>query len=275
MAEKRASKEKRQRRNRAQREARAARSARAGEATSIAKGEREPAVSAQPADTSTPKTSRVVDTDDPKAQRRAAAAERRAAARERMQARYPIPGQRAMFLGLIFTAVFVATTLFTEFPTRATVTTDDPRVESADDFLDGATILIAQEALGDDAPAVEIDIYENKKLFDARSVPVGVAILAVPSIICAVAYRFTKKPQRNTVWTICMFALTGYFMFAQPYSLFVMPSLVAVGVAAFQSRKAENAPRLAELRAQREAQRQARLADEDSGTASADDADEA
>lgn len=253
MADNRASKEKRQRRNRAERQARAARSARAGEATSISQREREPVTETT--------SSRVSDTTDPKAQRKTTAQERRAAARERMQARYPIPGQRAMFLGLIFTAVFVATTLFTEFPVRATVTTEDPRVETADDFLDGSTILIAQEALGDDAPAVDIDIYENQKLFDAKSTPVGIAILAIPSIICGAAYWFTKHPKRNTAWTLGLFALTGYFMFAQPYSLFIMPSLVAVGVGAFQSRKAENAPRLAELRAQREAQRQAREAE--------------
>lgn len=187
-----------------------------------------------------------------------------------MQSRYPIPGQRAMFLGLVFTLVFIGTTLFSEFPIPAEVPIDDPRVAEANDVLDHGMTSVAQEVLGDEAKEVEVTIYENTKLFDDKSPPAAAAILLIPSILCGLAYLYTKRPQRNTVWTVTLFAMTAYFMFSQPYSLFVLPTLVAVGVGSFQSRKATNEPRLIEMRSQREAQRQAKL-DAKAGGAGADE----
>lgn len=267
MADRKPNKDERQRRNRARRDARAARSAHAGEATAIARGEAEAAASK----TTSSRVDRNASEGKPA---KAGVQDRRAAAKERMKARYPIPGQRAMFLGMVFTAVFIATTLFTEFPIPDTVPENDPRVEDADsvDELHGSVAEAGQAALGDASEPLDVRIYENGRLLDEEDpVPAGLILLA-PSAICAGAYWFTKREQRNTVWTMALFALTGYFMFAQPYSLFVLPSLVAVGVGAFQSRKAANEPRMAELRAQREARLAAKAAeakgadaDEDAG----------
>lgn len=267
MADNRGNKDKRQRRNRAEREARAARSKHAGEATAIARGEADPA----PKQASTRASARAAGDATATGGGKPTAVDRRAAARERMKARYPIPGQRAMFMGLLFTLVFVVTTFITDFPIPDEVSEDDPRVDTADDVDDPAgngIIEAVQQALGDDAPPRQVRIYENSRLFDEEEPAVAGLILLLPTMVCGVAYLVRNSERRDLLWTMALFAMTGYFMFAQPYSLFALPSLVAVGIGTFQSRRATQEPRMAELRAQREA----RAAEAKAAKANKDDA---
>ena len=253
-------KDKRRRQNLARRAAREARSAHAGEATSVGESGHEvaPVTSSRAKDRPAPSSS----TTDGKP----SAQDRRAAAKARMEARYPIPGQRAMFMGLAFAAVFAVMVLFVDHPVPDSVQPDDPRVETARDV----------ELDDDDEPKLNddgtVNIIEYYKVYDenARG-PVGAGLIALaPLAICGAAYYYKdNKKRRNVLWTGAMFLLTGVMVLGTPYTIYMLPTLVAVGVGVFQYRKAENAPRMEELRRQREARRAAQRGE----TVAADDGD--
>lgn len=247
------SKDKRQRRNRAQREARAARSARAGEATSrVAESSANGA--AGPAKSASRPTSKSGSEKAPSGW-----AARRAASQERMKQRYPIPGQRAVFLSFMFSFVFAAMLLFSTVPITREVPPDDPRVAEAEDV----------DEPNDDGL---VEITENTKLFDEETVPVAATIMLLPIAITGGAVYFTKRKQRSTVWTIALFALTGFVLLSAPYSFLALPSMIAIAVGSFQSRRAENKPRLEALKAEREARQAEKRAAKEGRTVD-DDAD--
>lgn len=234
-------KSKRYRQNKAQREARAARSARAGEATAIARGERVPA--SAPADDTT---------EAPRGRgKRAEAAEPDTAeatrGRPKRKSPYTIPGQRAVVLAFMFTIVSAATLLIAPIQVPRDVPADDPRVEADDERNDDGTVTI----------------FEDGKLVEEEPPAVAAVVLLAPIAITGGALWFTKRPRRSTAWSVAMVLMAGYVFFVGSYGVISLPSLIALAIAGFQSRRAEAKTRMAEIKADRAA----RAGDQDTGDA--------
>ncbi|MCO8127119.1 hypothetical protein NHL50_07850 [Acidimicrobiia bacterium EGI L10123] len=225
MASKRPNKQQRQRQNRQRREARQARSVHAGEATAIARGEREKA--------------------EPTANTRTSAKGKgsKAQARADRKSRYSIPGQRAVVMAFLFTIVSAATLLIAPVQVQREVPIDDPVLEEIDED--------DQEV---DEDAGTVTYVDDAKLLDEEGPAVAAGVMLTPILITGAAVWFTKKPQRSTAWTMAMIALAAYiFLFAGPYGIITLPSMIALAVGGFQSRRAESKERLAEIRAKKAA----------------------
>ena len=228
MATKRPNKQERQRQNRREREARQARSSRAGEATAISRGEREAAAAAAPSRTAG-KTGK-------------AEKGQRMTARERRAARYTIPGQRAVVMAFLFTIVSAVTLLIAPVQVEREVDADDPVLEEIDE---------EDQEVNDDGTVTYVD---DAKLVDEEGPAVAAGVMLTPILITGIAVWFTKRPQRSNVWTMAMVGLAAYiFLFAGPYGIITLPSMIAMAVGGFQSRRAESKERLAELRAEKAA----------------------
>lgn len=234
MASSKPNKAERQRRNRAQREARRARSAHAGEATEIAK---------DLGDGGDPSTDEPTSTTGEKSAKSAAGKkETGRPTRGRRQNPFTIPGQRAVMLAFLFSIASIGLLIFTPVRVEREVDQDDPRVELADD-----------PEINDDGTAT---IIEEVKLLDEETLPVALLVMFTPVAITGVAAFFTKHEKRSTIWTMSMLAIAGYvFFIGGAYAIYTLPALVALGVGGFQTRRAENADRVAELKAQRAARK--------------------
>lgn len=226
MASKRPNKQQRQRQNRQRREARQARSVHAGEATAIARGERDAAEQTS-SNRTAPKTR----------------SEKAAQARAERKSRYSIPGQRAVVMAFLFTLVSAATLLIAPVQVQREVPVDDPVLEDIDED--------DQEV---DEDAGTVTYVDDAKLLDEEGPAVAAGVMLTPVLITGAALWFTKKPQRSTAWTMAMIGLAAYiFLFAGPYGIITLPSMIALAVGGFQSRRAESKERLAEIRAKKAA----------------------
>lgn len=224
MASKRPNKQQRQRANRQQRDARRARSVHAGEATAIARGERQSA--------------------EPMASTRASGKAKSSGAapkRGGRRSRYTIPGQRAIVMAFLFTIVSAATLLVAPVQVPREVDIDDPVLEDVDE---------SDQELDEDAGTVTY--LEDVKLVEEEGPAVAAGVILTPILITGAAVWFTKRPQRSTVWTMAMVGLAAFiFLFAGRYGIITLPSLIALAIGGFQSRRAEAKERLAELRAKK------------------------
>lgn len=234
MATKRPNKQQRQRQNRQQRQARQARSVHAGESTALSRGERDsaqPVSTARAAGKSQAGTASSVGTG------------KGAAARAARKARYSIPGQRAVVMALMFTIVSAATLLFAPVQVEREVDRDDPVLETIDE---------EDQEVDEDAGTVRY--VDDAKLLDEEGPAVAAGVLLTPILITGAAVWFTNKPQRSTVWTMAMIGLAAYiFLFAGPYGIITLPSMIALAVGGFQTRRADSKERLADLRAKKAA----------------------
>lgn len=263
-SKRRPSKSKRYRQNKAVRDARSARSARAGEATAISRGERDEGAAVT--ETTSARTGRT----------KAGAGTKTAAAapqRGRRKSPYTIPGQRAVVLAFLFTLVSAVTLLVAPIQVARDVPLDDPRVEEED--------LEDEDNLNDDGT---VTILDDGKLLEEETAPVAALVLVAPVAITGAALWFTKRPQRSTVWSMALVAMAGYVFFVGAYAVISVPSLIALAVAGFQSRRADNKVRIAALKAERAARKAAKdgtasdgtiiegTATEDTGTVDTNDA---
>lgn len=165
--------------------------------------------------------------------------------RGRRRSPYTIPGQRAVTLAFLFTLVSAATLLIAPIQVPRDVSPDDPRVDEEE---------IDEDDVNDDGT---VTIFEEGKLVEEESAPVVAMVLVVPVAITGAALWFTKRPQRSTAWSVAMVALAGYVFFVGSYGIITLPSLIALAVGGFQSRRAENKTRMADIRAQRAARKSA------------------
>lgn len=233
MASSKPNKSERQRRNRAKRDARQARSAHAGEATEIAR------------DVGAPRADEGSESDAPGRAAAKGSAATRKAGRGGRQNPFTIPGQRAVMLAFLFSIASIGLLLFTPVRVAREVDADDPRIEQAEDV-----------EVNDDGT---VSFTEDVKLLDEESLPVALLIMLTPVAITGAAAFFTKHEKRSTIWTMAMLAIAGYvFFIGGAYAIYTLPSLVALGVGGFQTRRAENAERVAELKAQRAARKAAK-----------------
>ncbi len=252
MATKRPNKQQRQRQNRNQRQARQARSVHAGEATALSRGERE---AARPVSTSRAGGRAQAGGE------KTGAAGKGAAARAARKARYSIPGQRAVVMAFMFTIVSAGTLLFAPVQVQREVDRDDPVLETIDEQ--------DQEV---DEEAGTVTYVEDAKLLDEEGPAVAAGVMLTPILITGAAVWFTKRPQRSNVWTMAMIGLAAYiFLFAGPYGIITLPSMIAMAVGGFQSRRAESKERLAELRADRAAAADGEVIDVDGTEIGPDD----
>jgi hypothetical protein len=228
-SKRRPSKSRRYRQNKAVRDARTARSARAGEATAIARDDAGPAP-----ETAGEEAGAVAASGGTKDERPAGRSGRR-------RSPYTIPGQRAVTLAFLFSLVSAATLLIAPIQVPRDVPADDPRVEEDDEVNDDGTVTI----------------FEDGKLIEEESAPVAALVLLAPIAITGGALWFTKRPRRSTAWSVAMVALAAYVFFVGSYALISLPALIALAVGGFQSRRAENKVRIAELKEQRAARKAA------------------
>lgn len=220
-------KQKRQRQNRQAREARQARSAHAGEATSISRGDGG-------------------DGDEPTAETTSRRVTGKAAARSAARRPQPdrIPGQRAVLMAFLFAVVSAGTLLLFPVQVEREVDPDDPRVE--EEFDEDEEIDLNEDGT--------VTILEDVRLVDEEGALVVAGIIGTPLLVTGAAVYFTKRPQRSTVYTFAMMALAAFiFLFAGPYGIIALPSMIALAVGGFQSRRADQRERMAEIRADREA----------------------
>lgn len=239
MASKRPSKQKRQKQNRQEREARRARSARAGEATAIARGEREGSTEAA--------STRTAGKGGGKG-----AGKAKSGGRAKRESPFKIPGQRAVVMAFLFTIVSAVTLLFAPVQVQREVDADDPVLEDIDE---------EDQEVNDDGTVTYVD---DAKLLDEEGPAVAAGVMLTPIVITGAAVWYTKKPQRSTAWTMAMVALAAYiFLFAGPYGIITLPSMIALAVGGFQSRRAENKERMAEIRAQKAARGDGEVIDVD------------
>jgi len=222
------SKDKRQRQNRHERAARQARRSHAGEATAIARGEREVAA--------------------PTASARAKSATTTATATKgatwKRRAPFTVPGQRAVVMAFLFTIVSAVTLLVAPVQVSREVDADAPVLERIDE----------DDITDRDEEAGTVTYVEDAKLIEEESAPVAAGVLLTPILVTGICAWFSKRPQRSNVWTFGLMALAAYvFFFAGPYGIITLPSMVALAVGGFQSRRAEGKARLAEIRAKKAA----------------------
>lgn len=148
-------------------------------------------------------------------------------------------------LAFLFSIASIGLLIFTPVRVEREVDQDDPRVELADD-----------PEISDDGTAT---IIEEVKLLDEETLPVALLIMFTPVAITGVAAYSTKHEKRSTIWTMSMLAIAGYvFFIGGAYAIYTLPALVALGVGGFQTRRAENSERVAELKAQRAARKAAK-----------------
>ena len=220
------SKDKRQRQNRLEREARAARRTHAGEATAVSRGEREAA--------------------DQTASRRATGKERAAAGDRSANRplRFTVPGQRAVVMAFLFTIVSAITLLVAPVQVAREVDADAPIVDTLDE----------DDITDRDREAGTVTYVEDAKLIEEETPAVAAGVLLTPIVVTGVCAWFSKRPQRSNVWTMGLMALAAYiFFFAGPYGIITLPSMIALAVGGFQSRRAESKARLAEIREKKDA----------------------
>lgn len=230
MASNRPNKHKRQRQNRQEREARRARSERAGEATALTRGEREAPAATAGARTTT-KAGKGVKAEG-KGRRR--------------ESPYKIPGQRAVVMAFMFTIVSAVTLLVAPVQVTREVDADSPVLERIDEG----------DITDRDEKAGTVTYVEDAKLVDEEGPAVAAGVLLTPIIITGIAVLYTKKPQRATVWTMAMVGLAAFvFLFAGPYGIITLPSMIALAVGGFQTRRADSKVRMAELKAEKAARR--------------------
>ena len=217
------SKDKRQRQNRQERAARRARSAHAGEATAITRGE-------VPA-SSSPISSGRGDKGDKAAKGKRSVQKRKSP--------FTIPGQRAVTMAFLFTLVSAGTLLLAPVQVQREVDADSPVLEQVDDG----------DITDRDEEAGTVTYVDDAKLLDEEGPAVAAGVLLTPILVTGAALWFTKKPQRSNVWTMCLIALAAFvFFFAGPYRIITLPSMIALAVGGFQSRRAETKARMAQIR---------------------------
>lgn len=150
-----------------------------------------------------------------------------------------IPGQRAVTMSFLFALVSAFTLLVAPIRVPRDVAPDDPRVEDS------------TPELNEDGT---VTVFEDAKLLDEEGIPAGLLIMVGPIVITGAALAFTKRPQRSTAWTLSMVVLSGFVFFAsQGYGIVTLPSLAALALGGFQSRRLESRERLAQIRADRAA----------------------
>ena len=64
-------------------------------------------------------------------------------------------------------------------------------------------------------------------------------ILLLPVIITGVGFWATTRERQSRIWTFCLVALAVYLILFTIGGLLFVPSMVALTVASFQSRRAE------------------------------------
>jgi hypothetical protein len=226
------SKDKRQRQNRQVRQARQAKSVRAGEATAIARGEKEP-------------SSPIVGDGKPgRGSTSSKGGDGKAAGRGKRKSPFAIPGQRAVVMAFLFALVSAGTLLLAPVQVQREVDEDAAVLEEIDE----------DDISERDEEAGTVTYVEDAKLLDEEGPAVAAGVLLTPILITGVAVWFTKKPQRTNVWTVALIALAAFvFFFAGPYGIITLPSMIALAVGGFQSRRAETKERMAEIKAKKAA----------------------
>lgn len=252
------SKQRRTQRNRAERDARRARSLRAGEATEIAEGLRTP-VSSRPGD----EGGSGDDGDGAVGRRKRGSGK----ARPKRVSPYTIPGQRAVTLSFLFALVSAATLILTPITVEREVPIDDERVteedleqlEASEEESEGGSS--EGDTAGDPRT---VTIEEDSKLWQEESAPIAALVSFTPIAITGAALAFTKRPKRPTAWNIALLAFAAYLFFLSGgYGILALPSMVALAIGTFQTRKAESEKRIAALKAKQAAEADGEVIDVD------------
>lgn len=247
-SKRRPSKQKRYRENRRVRDARSARSANAGAATAVAHSAGE-ATAGGGAPTTTDGTGGTGDAGGTGGAATATGTRGRGGwfrRRGRRESPFTVPGQRAVVMAFLFSLVSAVMIFVAPFPFEREVPPDDPRVE---------------EEFDDEAPEPNEDgtvtITEDERLLDEVGIGPTTAYAVIPIAITGAALAFTHRPQRSMAWTMAMIALAAYTFFVGGLATYAVVPMIALAVGGFQTRRAEQKERMAQIRAQREQQGEA------------------
>lgn len=167
-------------------------------------------------------------------------AERPAPVRGRPQGPMPrddrgqVAGHRAAVFALVFAIASSGLLLFIKIPIERDIA-------SVADAPAGCEI--AEDSKADDS-AEKKDDDEQLTCVENVTIPhelglVAYPILAVPVIIGAVGFWATTRERQARIWTFCLVAFAVFLLGFAIGGLLFIPSMIALTVASFQSRRAE------------------------------------
>jgi hypothetical protein len=151
-----------------------------------------------------------------------------------------VPGHRAALFAMVFSAAAVTLLLFIPIPIERTIDTPADAPEGCVvETTTTTTTTTAGETGGDVAvDDAELTCRDSVTIPDELGV-VAYPILLLPVIITGVGFWATTRERQSRIWTFCLVALAGYLILFTIGGLLFVPSMIALTVASFQSRRAE------------------------------------
>ena len=145
------------------------------------------------------------------------------------------PGDMAVLVALGLSVVSAISMLFLRVPV-------DDRGEPLPRTFRGVAIAAREAVTGQEMPD------RDTSLLDANGASV-LLYIALPVAVAAFAFWANRRPDRGRLLTFAMLAMAGAVLLGGGF--FFFPSLIALGVASFQIRKADMPARVAERAASR------------------------
>lgn len=145
-----------------------------------------------------------------------------------------VAGHLAASSALVFALAAVALLLFIPIPF-------DREIDTAADAPAGceiqATTTTTQGSDAADAKPVQLVCRDSVTIPNELGL-IAYPILLLPVLITGIGFWATTRDRQSLIWTICLLSLAGYLIFTISGLLFV-PSMVALTIASFQTRRAE------------------------------------
>ncbi|HUW02998.1 MAG TPA: hypothetical protein VMW08_11640 [Acidimicrobiales bacterium] len=149
-----------------------------------------------------------------------------------------VPGYRAALFAMVFAAAAVTLLLFIPIPIERTI--DSPADAPAGCVVETTTTTTTSATDGEDEPVDDVQLTCR----DSVTIPdelgfVAYLILLLPLLITGVGFWATTRDRQSRIWTFCLVALAVYLILFTIGGLLFVPSMIALTVASFQSRRAE------------------------------------
>lgn len=138
-----------------------------------------------------------------------------------------VPGQRAALFAFFFAVASVATLLIVPISIER-------EIDSPADAPDGCEIVEPDEDAEDPQLTCEDSVTVVGELG-----AVGVGALMVPLAITGVGFWATTREKQARIWTFCLLAFAAFLLVFAIGGLLFLPSMIALTVASFQGRRAE------------------------------------
>ena len=145
-----------------------------------------------------------------------------------------VPGHRAALFAMVFSAAAVALLLFIPIPIER-------NIDAPADAPEGCVVETTTTTTGDVEDSAD---EEQLTCRDSVTIPdelgaIAYLILLLPAVITGVGFWATTRERQSRIWTFCLVALAVYLILFTIGGLLFVPSMVALTIASFQSRRAE------------------------------------